>query len=110
MLLTLDDSGSMRWAFAPDNVNGTHATRRAKSSDFNPLYFNPNITYRAPTVFTTAGLEQQLSTSYTNALLNGFKSTYGGIDLRSNYRFTWSYDLLSTQATAYGYSLSLIHI
>ena len=104
MLLTLDDSGSMRWAFAPDNVNGTHATRRAKSSDFNPLYFNPNITYRAPTVFTTAGLEQQLSTSYTNALLNGFKSTYGGIDLRSNYRFTWSYDLLSTQATAYGYS------
>uniref|UniRef100_A4XQW0 Tfp pilus assembly protein tip-associated adhesin PilY1-like protein n=1 Tax=Ectopseudomonas mendocina (strain ymp) TaxID=399739 RepID=A4XQW0_ECTM1 len=104
MLLTLDDSGSMRWAFAPDIVNGTHATRRAKSSDFNPLYFNPNITYRAPTVFTTAGLEQQLSTSYTNALLNGFKSTYGGIDLRSNYRFTWSYDLRSTQATAYGYS------
>lgn len=104
MLLTLDDSGSMRWAFAPDNVNGTHATRRAKSSAFNPLYFNPNITYRAPIVFTTAGLEQQLSTSYTNALLNGFKSTYGGIDLRSNYRFTWSYDLLSTQATAYGYS------
>ncbi|MFV9656863.1 pilus assembly protein [Pseudomonas sp. NY15366] len=104
MLLTLDDSGSMRWAFAPDNVNGIHATRRAKSSDFNPLYFNPNITYRAPIVFTTAGLEQQLSTSYTNALLNGFKSTYGGIDLRSNYRFTWSYDLRSTQATAYGYS------
>jgi type IV pilus assembly protein PilY1 len=32
MLVTLDDSGSMRWAFAPDNVNGTHATRRAKSS------------------------------------------------------------------------------
>ncbi|MBF8159575.1 pilus assembly protein [Ectopseudomonas hydrolytica] len=103
MLLTLDDSGSMRWAFAPDNVNGTHATRRAKSSDFNPLYFNPNITYRAPIVFTTAGLEQQLSTSYTNALLNGFKSTYGGIDLRSDYKFTWSYDLRSTQATSYGY-------
>ncbi|MBG0843944.1 pilus assembly protein PilY [Pseudomonas chengduensis] len=104
MLLTLDDSGSMRWAFAPDNINGVHATRRAKSSAFNPLYFNPNIDYSAPTVFTTAGVEQQLSTSYTNALLNGFKSTYGGIDLRSNYRFTWSYDLLSTQATAYGYS------
>ncbi|MGA4473417.1 pilus assembly protein [Ectopseudomonas chengduensis] len=104
MLVTLDDSGSMRWAFAPDNVNGTHATRRAKSSAFNPLYFNPNITYRAPTVFTTAGVEQKLSTSYTNALLNGFKSTYGGIDLSNNYRFTWSYDLRSTQATAYGYS------
>lgn len=104
MLVTLDDSGSMRWAFAPDNVNNTHATRRAKSSAFNPLYFNPNIAYRAPIVFTTAGLEQQLSTSYSNALLNGFKSTYGGIDLSNNYRFTWSYDLRSTQATAYGYS------
>ncbi|MGA4448155.1 pilus assembly protein [Ectopseudomonas chengduensis] len=103
MLVTLDDSGSMRWAFAPDNVNDTHATRRAKSSAFNPLYFNPNIAYRAPIVFTTAGLEQQLSTSYSNALLNGFKSTYGGIDLSNNYRFTWSYDLRSTQATAYGY-------
>ena len=104
MLVTLDDSGSMRWAFAPDNVNDTHATRRAKSSAFNPLYFNPTITYRAPTVFTTAGVEQQLSTSYSNALLNGFKSTYGGIDLSNNYRFTWSYDLRSTQATTYGYS------
>ena len=104
MALTLDDSGSMRWAFAPDNVNGVHATRRAKSSDFNPLYFNPAISYRAPIVFNTAGVEQQLSTSYSAALLNGYKSNYGDIDLRSNYRFTWSYDLLSTQATDYGYS------
>lgn len=104
MALTLDDSGSMRWAFAPDNVNGVHATRRAKSSDFNPLYFNPAISYRAPIVFNTAGVEQQLSTSYSAALLNGYKSNYGDIDLRSNYRFTWSYDLLSTQATGYGYS------
>ncbi|TBU81100.1 pilus assembly protein PilY [Pseudomonas daroniae] len=104
MALTLDDSGSMRWAFAPDNINGVHATRRAKSSDFNPLYFNPNISYSAPIVFSTAGTEQQLSTSYSAALLNGYKSTYGSIDLRSNYKFTWSYDLLSTQATAYGYS------
>nr|WP_239690549.1 PilC/PilY family type IV pilus protein [Pseudomonas chengduensis] len=104
MLVTLDDSGSMRWAFAPDNINGVHATRRAKSSAFNPLYFNPNIDYSAPIVFTTAGVEQQLSTSYSAALLNGYKSTYGGIDLRSDYKFTWSYDLLSTQATTYGYS------
>ncbi|WP_252272647.1 pilus assembly protein [Pseudomonas subflava] len=104
MVLTLDDSGSMRWAFAPDAINGTHATRRAKSSAFNPLYFNPNITYNAPIVFNAAGAEQQLSTTYNAALLNGYKSVYGNIDLRSNYRFTWSYDLLSGQATSYGYS------
>lgn len=104
MALTLDDSGSMRWAFAPDNINGLHATRRAKSSDFNPLYFNPNISYDAPIVFDTSGTEQQLSTSYSAALLNGYKSTYGAIDLRSDYKVTWTYDLLSTQATSYGYS------
>ncbi len=104
MVLTLDDSGSMRWAFAPDAISGTHATRRAKSSDFNPLYFNPIVTYNAPIVFDTSGNEQQLSTSYSAARLNGYKSTYGNIDLRSNYKFTWSYDLLSTQATSYGYS------
>lgn len=104
MALTLDDSGSMRWAFAPDAVNGIHATRRAKSSDFNPLYFNPSITYDAPIVFNTSGAEQQLSTSYTAALLNGYKSSYGNINLSNNYKFTWSYDLLSSQATTYGYS------
>lgn len=104
MALTLDDSGSMRWAFAPDNINGIHATRRAKSSDFNPLYFNPNISYDAPIVFDTNGTEQPLSTSYSTALLNGYKSTLGSVDLRSDYKFTWSYDLLSTQANTYGYS------
>lgn len=104
MALTLDDSGSMRWAFAPDNINDVHATRRAKSSDFNPLYFNPDISYDAPIVFNTSGTEQQLSTSYSAALLNGYKSTLGSIDLRSNYKFTWSYDLLSAQANTYGYS------
>jgi len=104
MALTLDDSGSMRWAFAPDAINDIHATRRAKSSDFNPLYFNPNITYDAPIVFNTSGTEQPLSTSYTAALLNGYKSSYGSINLSNNYKFTWSYDLLSSQATSYGYS------
>lgn len=106
MALTLDDSGSMRWAFAPDNINGIHATRRAKSSAFNPLYFNPSIDYSAPIVFSTAGIEQQLSTSYSAAMLNGYKTTYGSIDLSNDYKFTWSYDLLSTQATTYGYSSS----
>src|SRR3990167_10906874 len=41
MLLTLDDSGSMRWAFAPDNKRDLSATRRVKSSTFNPIYYNP---------------------------------------------------------------------
>ncbi|WP_415845607.1 pilus assembly protein [Stutzerimonas zhaodongensis] len=104
MALTLDDSGSMRWAFAPDAINGIHATRRAKSSDFNPLYFNPSIEYDAPIVFNTSGAEQKLSTNFDAALLNGYQSSYGSINLSNNYKFTWSYDLLSPQATTYGYS------
>ena len=104
MVMTLDDSGSMRWAFAPDGVSGIHASRRAKSSDFNPLYFNPNATYSAPIVFNTSGDEVQLSTSFSAASLNGYKTNLGVIDLRSDYKFTWSYDLLSSQATSYGYS------
>ncbi|WP_177342779.1 MULTISPECIES: pilus assembly protein [Pseudomonas] len=104
MVMTLDDSGSMRWAFAPDGIDDIHATRRAKSSDFNPLYFNPNTTYSAPIVFNTAGDEVALPTSFSAASINGYKSNLGAIDLRNDYKFTWSYDLLTGQATSYGYS------
>lgn len=104
MVMTLDDSGSMRWAFAPDGVSGVHATRRAKSSDFNPLYFNPNATYSAPIVFNASGDEVELSTSFSAASLNGYKTNLGVVDLRSDYKFTWSYDLLSGQSNSYGYS------
>ncbi len=90
MLLTLDDSGSMRWAFAPDSMGATHTTRRAKSSDYNPIYYNPNVIYKAPIVFTTAGVEQQLSTSFTAAWHNGFNTTVGSVDLsKANYRVSW---------------------
>ena len=65
LLFTLDDSGSMEFAFSPDglgdsefevngvivcpiNSNGCRNTRRAKSSDFNPLYYNPDVKYVIP--------------------------------------------------------------
>jgi len=90
MLLTLDDSGSMRWAFAPDSISTTYTTRRAKSSSFNPIYYNPNISYTAPTVFTTAGVEKQLSTSFTEAWHNGFNTSVGSANLSgANYRVSW---------------------
>lgn len=90
MLLTLDDSGSMRWAFAPDSISTTYTTRRAKSSSFNPIYYNPSISYTAPKVFTTAGVEQQLSTSFTKAWHNGFNTSVGSANLSgANYRVSW---------------------
>jgi len=104
MLLTLDDSGSMRWAFAPDNKSGTGASRRAKSSAFNPMYYNPGVSYTAPKVFNAAGAEQQLSTSFTDALHNGYNSARGNANLSNNYKVHWTYDPNASAPTGYGYS------
>ncbi len=104
MLLTLDDSGSMRWAFAPDDKSGTGSSRRAKSSAFNPMYYSPEVTYVAPKVFTAAGVEQQLSTSFTTALHNGYNSARGNTNLSNNYKVHWTYDTNASAPTSYGYS------
>lgn len=104
MLLTIDDSGSMRWAFAPDNKNGESATRKAKSNAFNPLYYNPAASYRAPIVFDTAGNENQLTTTFTNAKVNGYNSARGNLNLSNNYKVSWTYVLEQGLNTSYGYS------
>lgn len=104
MLLTLDDSGSMRWGFAPDNMAAAYATRRVKSSAFNPIYYDPTVTYRAPIVFDTNGIERQLSTSFTAAFNNGFNTSAGSVDLSGgNYRVSW--DVPITDApSSYSYT------
>lgn len=104
MLLTLDDSGSMRWAFAPDNKNSYSATRRAKSSTFNPIYYNPEASYQAPIVFDTSGNEHQLATSFTSARVNGYNSARGNLNLSNNYKVSWTYVLEEGLPTTYGYS------
>jgi len=104
MLLTLDDSGSMRWAFAPDNKNGLSTTRRAKSSTFNPIYYNPSANYSAPIVFDTSGNESQLSTTFSSAKVNGYNSGRGNLNLSSNYKVSWTYVLEEELNSSYGYS------
>lgn len=106
MLLTLDDSGSMRWAFAPDAIRTTQLTRQAKSSDFNPIYYNPAVNYKAPIVFDASGNEVQLSTDFTKAWHNGFNTGVGSINLSgANYRVSW--DIPITEApSSYGYNNS----
>ena len=104
MLLTLDDSGSMTWAFAPDNQNGIGATRRAKSNAFNPMYYDPNAVYTAPKIVNSGGTEQQLSTLATSALHNGYDSARGTVNLTNDYKVHWTYDPNLDAPTAYGYS------
>ncbi|MES2820553.1 MAG: PilC/PilY family type IV pilus protein [Pseudomonadota bacterium] len=106
LILTLDDSGSMRWAFAPDSYNVNHATRRAKSSTSNPMYYNPAVTYLLPVKVDAAGNKSATpySTSFTNALNSGFRSAGGSLNLSSDYRVSWTYNPFAALPTAYGYS------
>lgn len=106
MLLTLDDSGSMRWTFAPDSMSGSsdRTSRRAKSSSYNPLYYNPDVTYQAPKVFDTSGNEVQLSTSFTSAKHNGFNADRGTVNLSRNYQVHWTYNPGANAPTEYGFS------
>ncbi|MBU3059511.1 pilus assembly protein [Pseudomonas indica] len=116
IMVTIDNSGSMRWAFAPDGLNpGTGSTyngysadqirtsRRAKSSTFNPLYYNPKVTYQAPYQVTYSGgtiSSTPMTTSFTAAYVNGFKTSKGTYDLSSNYMVTWEYDTERSTSTS----------
>ncbi|MER0044536.1 PilC/PilY family type IV pilus protein [Pseudomonas sp. MGal98] len=101
MLLTLDDSGSMRWGFAPDGLSDESATRRAKSSAYNPIYYNPNATYAAPVVFDTSGNEQQLATTFTQAWHNGFRTSVGSANLSgAGYRVAWDVPITTVPGSA----------
>lgn len=104
MILTLDESGSMSWSFVPDrstnkssvyyNKIGDYNTRRMRAANTNPMAYNPHVIYTIPPTFAQNGSEITLSTSFTNAPLNGFwlsadwSNTKGNIlrDLSKNYR------------------------
>ena len=104
LLFTLDDSGSMEFAYAPDGLsdsgfkvngieicpnvtNGCRNTRRAKSSDFNPLYYNPDMDYIIPKKADGSSY----TTSFTSAPWNGFTGS-DSRNLSTNYRPVWNND------------------
>jgi type IV pilus assembly protein PilY1 len=100
VVLTLDDSGSMSRAFTPDlcgNPNGICDNdpdnnlnpRYLKSSHYNPIYYNPKVTYTAP--LDANGIS--LTATFGNAWVNGFVHDLPGIapdsfDLATQYRPT----------------------
>lgn len=93
LVITLDDSGSMRWAYMPDDMCSEDATRRVKSADYNPLYYDPRIRYEPPITFNgSTGTYITLTTSFHAAYVNGFAPHLGAVDLSQAYRVTWSYD------------------
>ncbi len=96
--ITLDDSGSMARAYAPDGLDTYDDTKRFKSSAFNPLYYNPDVVYAVPVDANGA----PLTTSFTAAPINGFAngtsgpSSRGTVNLSTDYRPTLDYNPSST--------------
>lgn len=104
LILTLDDSGSMRYAFAPDSMGSNGDTRRFKAAVFNPMYYNPAVTYLIPTKINTDGSRANpgYSTSFTAAYSNGLKTSTGTINLSTSYFVTRNSDPAIAPGTAFG--------
>lgn len=92
IIFTLDDSTSMAWAHVPDSPDGGYNTKRYRSAYFNPMYYNPNITYATPKTFSSTGVETQLATTFESAYLDGYNPSNGTINLKSDYKVTRNYN------------------
>ncbi|MBO3275294.1 pilus assembly protein [Pseudomonas schmalbachii] len=118
LILTLDNSQSMRWAFVPDAMGDNvgegslYLTRRVKSASYNPMYYDPKVTYQAPKKVIFSG-GQLLSVDYpvsagddtfdfTRVYVNGFNPARGTLDLSKNYRVTWQYKTNGPEISNYG--------
>lgn len=114
LILTLDNSNSMKWGFVPDSIgytaNGLRSTRRVKSGSYNPMYYNPGVTYRIPKKVTfnsgqITNTDYPVSTTstfdFTKVLVNGFNSARGSLNMTNDYRVAWEYDTSRGQDTNY---------
>lgn len=101
IVVTLDDSGSMSSAYAPDSLSSYTSTKRFKAASFNPLYYDPNIVYSPP---KKSDGSSYLNSTYTSAWINGFDSTRGVKNLATAYAATTSYNPSSTSQSTVGTS------
>ncbi|MBO2929639.1 pilus assembly protein [Metapseudomonas otitidis] len=94
ILVTIDDSGSMAFAYAPDAISANKARVYFKSSAYNPMYYNPSVVYKLPKKVTVVNGNLQVSDypapSFTAAWRNGFTQA-GSVNLSNAYRATVEY-------------------
>lgn len=113
LILTLDNSGSMFYARVPDNPEGNQATarptRRAKSAHYNPMYYNPTVSYTTPVKFKADGSREtdanQYASLFTDAPDNGFSASHattGKTNLSNDYKVSWAYDTTANRGSSYG--------
>lgn len=120
LVVTLDDSGSMTWAYVPDSMSknaqvesecksggakpysifysydGAETKKYFLSGDYNAQYYNPTITYLEPlkadgTPFTT---------SFKAAYTNGFDTASPSVNLATDYQPTFGFQPKSNQCFA----------
>lgn len=72
IIVTIDESTSMDGAYVPDGI-WYRDYRPYRSNSFNPMYYNPELTYLKPPSFNKNGSEKNLFTAFNRAYLNGFK-------------------------------------
>ncbi len=86
VVMTIDDSGSMRRGWTPESVTNNQQTidgPRFKSPSVNGMYYNPRLVYLTP----TRSDGTSYSTSFTSAYFNGFDTSRGsGINLGTSYK------------------------
>lgn len=94
IFVTIDDSGSMAFAYAPDAISANRDRVYFKSSAYNPMYYNPSVVYKVPKKVTVVNGNLQVSDypspSFTAAWRNGFTQA-GSVNLASAYRVTVDY-------------------
>lgn len=88
LIVTMDDSGSMAWSFMPDSIFTYDDKNRAKSHEFNKIYYNPEIDYLPP--LKSDGTSYP-NASFTAALRDGFDSSSTTVNLSTSFRPTWYY-------------------
>ena len=84
VVMTLDDSGSMAFAFIPESLNDRESvvwSPRYTASRYNALYYDPDIDYPIP----TRQDGKTYTTSFTSARFNGFDASRGTVDLSTGY-------------------------
>lgn len=102
-VMTLDDSGSMAWAYVPDGISGNYATARYKSSYYNGIYYSPFTQYNAPPLYNrpvgsdvcpqnSNPADCYPNTNFTAAYINGFDQSQGSKNLSTSYKAYRTYD------------------
>lgn len=83
VMLTLDNSGSMAWQFAPMTTRSNLSRRCFSNHLYNKLFYNPSMVYRPPVM--ADGSTRYPDASYTAAWRDGFKPSSGTLNLSTGF-------------------------